>query len=223
MNPKLIKDITTRVEQVKREKADEVVLSAYLDAISEVYETDRSTVESIARDVMSEKGASSSALDWTKIRNIVWVVALVLVMLSVIWLLYSSTQAFQSSEQNSSSKDNQRTIKYAKEALSSLNIVKISIAEHFQTMGSMPSSFAEIGIKESHFIATQYIDRLSISDEGMVIVSLSELIGKQRYLKLKPVLRIADDQIEWDCRSNLALAVLDELDQCTPDLQDRPK
>lgn len=222
MDPKLIKDITIRVEQVKREEADETVLSAYLDAIAEVYETDRSTVESIARDVINKKGASSYALDWIKIRNITWVLALVLVMLSVIWLLYSSMQAFKSSESSSGSKDNQRAVKYVKEALSSLNIVKIYVAEHFQTMGSMPSSFAEMGIKESDLVATQYIDRLVMTDGGLIIVSLGELIGSQYFLKLKPVMDIANHAIEWDCRSNLALTVLDELDHCTPDIQGLP-
>ena len=218
MNPKLIEEITARVEQVKKEQTDESTLAAHLDAIAEVYETDRTTVESIARKVIGDDAASKTSIDLAKVRNIVWISALLLIILAVIWLLYSSTQAVRVSESSDVSKQNQRTLKYVGQALQSLNVVKISIAENFQTTGLMPSSFDEIGVKESELVTTKYIDRIQIASDGTVTVSLSRLIGDQRYIKLKPTIRIASYQIEWDCRSNLEHAILDELEGCTPDI-----
>jgi len=210
MNPKLISEVKKRVRQFEQKRVDESVLSAHLDAIAEVYKTDRDTVESIARKVIDE------TTDWVKLRNILWVMALVLVIFSVMWLLYNSTQTSGVSNSDKLSKKNERVVRYVQEALVSLNIVKISVAEHVQAMGEMPSSFSEIGIKESELVATKYIDRLQLNDGGIIFVSLSELIGKQRYLELKPVLRIANYQLEWECRSNLDLIVLDEINGCTP-------
>lgn len=220
MNPKLIEEITARVQQVKKERADESILAAHLDAIAEVYETDRTTVESIARKVIGDSSASKTSIDIVKVRNIVWISALLLIMLAVIWLLYSNTQAVRVSGSNDMSKQNQRTLTYVDQALLSLNVVKISIAENFQATGLMPSSFLEIGVKESELVTTKYIDRIRIADDGTgtVTVSLSRLIGDQRYIKLTPTIRIASYQIEWDCRSNLEPVILDQLEACTPDI-----
>jgi len=220
MNPKLIKEITVRVQQLKQEQTDESVLAANLDAIAEVYETDRATVESIAKDVISSDGVSKRAIDLAKIRNIVWISALLLIMVSVIWLLYSNTQAFKRGAPSDISKENKRTVEYVNQALQSLNVVKISLAENFQTTGSMPSSFTEIGVQESELVATKYIDRLQIAGDGSgtVTISLSRLIGDHRYIKLKPMVRIASHEIEWDCRSNLKPEILDALEGCTPDI-----
>jgi len=216
MNPKLISEVKKRVRQFEQKRVDESVLSAHLDAIAEVYKTDRDTVESIARKVIDEGTELTPTTDWVKLRNILWVMALVLVIFSVMWLLYNSTQTSGVSNSDKLSKKNERVVRYVQEALVSLNIVKISVAEHVQAMGEMPSSFSEIGIKESELVATKYIDRLQLNDGGIIFVSLSELIGKQRYLELKPVLRIANYQLEWECRSNLDLIVLDEINGCTP-------
>jgi len=216
MNPELISEVKKRVRQFERKRVDESVLSAHLDAIAEVYKTDRDTVESIARKVIDEGVEFTPKTDWVKLRNILWVMTLVLVIFSVMWLLYSSTRTSGVSDSEKLSKKNERIVRYVQEALLSLNIVKISIAEHAQTVGGMPSSFTEIGIRESELVATKYIDRLQLKEGGIIFVSLSELIGEQRYLELKPTLRITNYQLEWECRSNLDPVVLDEIKGCTP-------
>lgn len=217
MNQKLINDITARVEQAKKAHEDESILAAHLDAIAEVYDTDRAVVESIAREAIGDGGIRVKSIDLVKVRNVVWISALVLIMFAVIWLLWSNTQTHKISVSNSVSKTDKLAANYVHEALASLNVVKVSMVEHYHAVGTLPSSFAEIGIKESEFIATKYIDRLQIDDNSTITVSLSSLIGEQNYIKLTPVTRIASHTIEWDCRSNMKQAILDETPGCTPD------
>jgi len=217
MNPELIKEIKDRVRKVESERAGESILAAHLDAIAEVYGTDRETVESIARNVIAESGSTKKQIDFVKARNILWVSALVLIIISVIWLLYNNLQTSPRAESDDLTKSDRRTIGYVSQALASLNVVKVYVAEHVATIGKMPSSFNEIGVKESDLIATKYIDRIQMSKGGVVTVNLSNLIGNQRYLKMKPTLRIASYQVEWECSSNLKEVILDEINGCTPD------
>lgn len=217
MNPKLIKDITDRVKLVEAERADESILAAHLDAIAEVYSTDRETVESIARKVIAGGGSTKKNVDFVKARNTLWIAALVLIMVSVIWLLYNNLKITSGTGDDGLSKSDRRTISYVAEALASLNVVKIYTVEHVATTGVMPSSFSEIGIKESDLVVTKYIDRIQMNEAGMVTANLSQLIGDQLYIKMIPVLRIASYQVEWGCRSNLKAVILDEINGCTPD------
>lgn len=215
MNQKLIEDIRERVKKVNAERIDESILGAHLDAIAEVYETDRQTVESIARDVIAENGNKIEKIDLIKLRNTLWVSALILIIISVLWLLYSNLQS--KPEHQVLSKSNQRTVEYAKEALASLNIVKLMVAEGVASTGQIASSFEEIGIKESEIVLTKYIDRIHMDEQGTITADFSKLVGYQRYIKLKPIFRTASFQLEWDCRSNLEQLVIDEIKGCTPD------
>lgn len=217
MNQKLINDITSRVEQAKKAQEDESILAAHLDAIAEVYDTDRAIVESIAREAIGDGGIHKKSIDLAKVRNVVWISALVLIMIAVIWLLWINAQTHKTSRSDSASKTDKLSASYVHEALASLNVVKVSMVEHYHSAGRLPSSFAEIGIKESELIATKYIERLQMDDNSTIMVSLSGLVGEQRYIKLTPITRIASHTIEWECRSNLKQAILNETPGCTPD------
>ena len=70
-----------------------------------------------------------------------------------------------------------------------MNVIKVLVAEHTATVGSVPSSFDVISVKESDLITTKYIDRIKMESDGTITASLSNLIGDDRYLKLKPTLR----------------------------------
>jgi len=216
MNPKLIKDITDRVRQVKAAKEDESILSAHLDAIADVYGTDRATVESIARNVIAEGSAPPRKMDFAKVRNILWISALVLIIISVIWLLFNNLQTSKKADSNGLSKDDMRKVEYVKEALVSLNVMKVYVSEHVATVGTTPTSFSEIGVKESDFVISKYIDRIQMKEDGTVAVTLShQLIGDERFITLKPLIQKSTYKVEWDCRSNLKLEILDEIKDCT--------
>lgn len=218
MDSKLIQEISKRVRQVQKEKADESVLAAHLDAIAEVHDTDRATVESIARQVIDESHTPNTRVDVVQVRNIVWISALVLIMISVIWLLYDNTQTVRIADQDGLTKNDVRTLSYLSEALASMNVAKIVIIEHYQATGALPKSFAEVGVEEGDLITNKYIKRLQLTDDGALKAQLSNLIGDQYYIKLKPVHRLTSEYLEWDCRSNLEPKLLDEHKACTPDV-----
>ena len=216
MNPQLIKDITDRVRQVKAAKEDESILSAHLDAIADVYCTDRETVESIARNVIAEGSATPKQIDFAKVGNILWISALVLIIISVIWLLFNNLQTSKNADSNGLSKADTRKVEYVKEALVSLNVIKVYVSEHVATVGTTPSSFNKIGVKESDFMINKYIDRIQMKEDGTVAVTLSQqLMGDERFITLKPLIQKSTYKVEWDCRSNLKLEILDEIRDCT--------
>ena len=214
MNEKLIEDIQRRVREVNAQRADESELSAHLDALAEVHDIDRRTIESIARDVIAERSDKASGLDFIKLRNVLWIGTLVIIIISVIWLLYNNLQ--NEAEPAGLSKDHERKISYVKEVLASLNVVKVYFAENVATTGQVPSSFQEIGVMENELI-TKYISRIQLQDGGVVIATFSELIDEQQYIRLIPILRTSTYTLDWDCRSNLEQNILDEIKGCTPD------
>ena len=216
MNPKLIKEISERVRQVKAMEADEQALSAHLDAIAEVYGSDRETVESIARDIIAQGDSYNKETSLVNLRNTLWVSLLMLMIVSVVWLLFNNLKVASNVNSNALSKSDQRTINYVKEALASLNLAKVYIAEHVATVGQLPTSFQEIGTKESDFISNKYIDEIKMESSGKLVVGLSpHFISDKRFITLQPTIQTSTYTVEWDCRSNLELAILDEINGCT--------
>ena len=195
MDQKLIRDIQNRVKQVNAHRADESVLSAHLDALADVYDIDRQTIESIARDVIAKQGNKKNNFDIIKLRNLLWISTLVIIIISVIWLLYNNLQTKPKSTNSNLSKKHQRTTLYVAEALASLNVLKVMSAENLAVTGRFPSSFEEIGVKENELI-TKYISRIKLDNDGTITATFSELINKQQYIKLKPKIRTGSFRID---------------------------
>jgi len=211
-----MQEITKRVLQAKESQGNESVLAAHLDAIADVYDTDRETVEAIARKVLAEQSDMvGQSFDLKKITNIAWVSALVLIMISVLWLLYQNTQVADRGAHTTEAKAQQKVVEYVSEALAAVNVLKISVAEHHQTYMALPTELAALGVLESELVLNKYIDRMEFTEDATIVMHLSALIGKRYYIKLRPVARIASSALEWECSTNLAQGVVDEIDGCT--------
>ena len=221
MDPALIKEITNRVLQIKQAKEDESVLAAHLDAIADVYETDRKTVESIARKVIAEQVSEKKrrSFNLNEVTKTVWVSALVLVMISVVWLLYRNTQIPYSQPVVEETKsEHYKTAAYVAEALSAVNVLKVVIAEHHANYAELPSSFSDMGVNESEFILNKYINRLALEGDSTTVMTFSQLIGEGYYAKIRPISRIASFSLEWECVTNLTTEVVDLVNACTVDI-----
>jgi len=217
MDSKLIQEITDRVLEAKKAREDESILAAHLDAIADVYEADRDTVESIARNVLNEHAESvQRGFDLPKITRIVWICALVLIMISVIWLLYRSTQTPQTVSTQSSIAM-QLKLEYVNQAIAAVNVLKINIAEHRQVHGVWPNELSEIGARRSDYILNKYIENIELTEGATIVIHLNDLIGSQHYVTLRPLERIGSDSFEWQCTTNLASEITQLLNQCSSD------
>jgi hypothetical protein len=89
--------------------------------------------------------------------------------------------------------------------MSSTNIFKLGIVEHYASTGNYPRSLREIGM-ESESFALGPIDSVKLSDTGsgqLRIKLASRFFGEKKYILLTPVEIMGGMSIEWMCASNM--------------------
>jgi hypothetical protein len=102
--------------------------------------------------------------------------------------------------------------------MSSTNIFKVGIAEHYASTASYPRSLSEIGM-ESESFALGPIDSVKLSDTGsgqLRIKLASRFFGEKKYILLTPVETMGGMSLEWMCASNLDRHLIDK--SCKSDI-----
>ena len=92
-------------------------------------------------------------------------------------------------------------------ALGQLAPIKIMMTEHFFTMGAWPVSPGEVGL-DAEELTSSVIAGVTFESDGTIVARLSPDFGKDRALRLAPKPVMGGTSLEWQCRANLAPAVL---------------
>lgn len=88
-------------------------------------------------------------------------------------------------------------------ALVLVNPIKMSMLEYYQYSGSWPSSFEQLGLKESEMSDGDLIDRVVLGKDGEVKVMLGKKFGVKKYYKINPEFIMGGMNMKWICVTNM--------------------
>lgn len=81
--------------------------------------------------------------------------------------------------------------------------IKIQLMEYYQTMGEWPTSFDQLGLKQSDMRDGDLLEQVKLGKNGEMIMNLGKKFGNQKYFSLKPELIMGGMNIKWMCKTNM--------------------
>ena len=81
--------------------------------------------------------------------------------------------------------------------------IKLQIMEYYQSMGEWPSSFDQLGLKQSDMSDGNLLDHVKLGKNGEMVLALSRKFGDKKYFSLRPELIMGGMNVKWTCKTNM--------------------
>lgn len=81
--------------------------------------------------------------------------------------------------------------------------IRMQLTEYYQTMGDWPTSFDQLGLKQSEMRDGDLLEQIKLGGDGEMIMALGQKFGNKKYFSLKPELIMGGMNIKWICKTNL--------------------
>jgi len=206
----LIREIAARIAKHKDQQAWDEEFERYLAALAKVYSVDEDTVRHLADQAITARKRETKPPTAKLILPWVAIGALLLIGAATVWLLYRNLNPADSEARSA---DVNRQVNAVQDALASINVLKISVLEHYQVTGQYPSTFEEIGLRESDFVLSGQVERLTLQPGGEIVVT--NVFSDGATIRLQPYQRIASEAFDWRCLTTLPETVTAAIDGCT--------
>lgn len=190
-------------------------MDIHIEALSEVFDLDKSDVEQIAQDVVIKQGQRQSFKDKLyegiiKYSKEVIVSIIIITAISLLLLGRSSlqpTQAMDPSLLAANAGTNPDYSQFRAKAnlasvMASIVPIRLMMMEYYYGEGEFPKKLDEIGLDRNELRTGKGIDDLILGDKGSIIVKLDEKIGNDLIIKLSPKMAMGGLNLEWKCQTN---------------------
>jgi hypothetical protein len=81
--------------------------------------------------------------------------------------------------------------------------IKVQMHEYYQSIGEWPTTFDELGLKQSDMRDGDLLDAVKLGKQGEMIMLLGKKFGDKKYFTLRPEAIMGGMNIKWVCKTNM--------------------
>ena len=190
-------------------------MDIHIEALSEVFDLDKSEVEQIAQDVLIKQGQHQNFKDKLyegiiKYSKEVIVSVIIITVISLLLLGRSGLQQTHTMDPallvanagTSPDYGQFRAKANIANVMASIVPIRIMMMEYYQGEGEFPQKLDEIGLDRNEMRTEKGIDDLILGEKGSIIVKLDEKIGDGLIIKLSPKTAMGGLSLKWECQTN---------------------